>query len=430
MKHSTSEDLDFTRSEVSKNGQSDGLHLALIVIGGTIGFSVFIVAAQIGGSLGYAKAAAAFALGSFCLGLMGALTSYVGARTRLSTYLLTFHAFGRSGSKLVNLALSLSLLGWYGVICNFLGQAGQHLFEEFTGVRLPTSLLVIIASGLMITVTLRGFTGIDRLALYLVPVMVLFLFYSAYRSTSGGLATPNGLTDAFSFSTAVSAVIGSYIAGVVIQPDYSRFAKSRTGAVWGVFIALGIVFPLVQFLSSVPSLAAGNPDLLVVMATLGLSLPAFFLLALGAWSSNVLCLYSSGLSIATLVQNVPLRRIIAGIGILGTALAFVPAQDYLVQFLVLLGVLIPPISAIYLLDAFVARRFDYPESDHASSAFHWPALGAWVAGVLFGFLSHLQIFQLTSIASVDSLLASALFYLIQIGYQRGWYVVPTSKSID
>ncbi|MEM6746345.1 MAG: cytosine permease [Pseudomonadota bacterium] len=416
MNHSASDDLDFTRSEVGASEQSSGLHLALIVIGGTIGFSIFIVAAQIGGSLGYTKAAAAFALGSLCLGILGALTSYVGARTRLSTCLLTRYAFGSAGSKLVNLAIALSLVGWYGVICNFLGQAGQHLVAEFSGVTPPNSLLVLIASGLMIGVTLRGFTGIDRLALYLVPVMVLFLVYSAYRSLGKGVVAPGALTDAFSFTTAVSAVIGSYIAGVVIQPDYSRFARSLSGAVWAVFIALGVVFPLVQFLSSIPSLAAGNPDLLAVMAALGLGLPAFLLLALGAWSSNVLCLYSSGLSLATIAQDLPLRRIIAGIGALGTVIAFVPAQDYLVQFLVLLGVLIPPIAAIYLLDAFVARRFHYGDAGDLS-AFHWPALGAWLAGVVFGFLSHLHILQLTSIASLDSLLATAVVFLVSIQHR-------------
>ncbi|MEM6912625.1 MAG: cytosine permease, partial [Pseudomonadota bacterium] len=191
------------------------------------------------------------------------------------------------------------------------------------------------------------------------------------------------------------------------------------------------IFPLVQFLSSVPSLASGNPDLLVVMATLGLSLPAFFLLALGAWSSNVLCLYSSGLSLATLAQDLPLRRIIAGIGITGTAIAFVPAQDYLVQFLVVLGVFIPPIAAIYLLDAFVARGFHYPQDqDGALSAFHWPALGAWIVGVVFGFLSQFQVVQITSIASLDSLLAAALFFLGPIGYRLVRYHGPKSKYTE
>ena len=54
---------DFARSAVPEGQGSSGLHIALIIIGGTIGFSIFIVAAQIGGALGYSGAAAAFALG-------------------------------------------------------------------------------------------------------------------------------------------------------------------------------------------------------------------------------------------------------------------------------------------------------------------------------------------------------------------------------
>ena len=65
---------EFTSGAVPENVSSSGFSLALIVIGGTIGFAIFIVSAQIGGSLGYTKAALAFALGSLILGIMGAMT--------------------------------------------------------------------------------------------------------------------------------------------------------------------------------------------------------------------------------------------------------------------------------------------------------------------------------------------------------------------
>ena len=404
---------DYARSAVPSDVSSSALHLALIIIGGTIGFSVFIVAAQIGGALGYSTAAAAFALGSLLLGVMGAMTSYVGSRTRLSTYLLTEFSFGRDGAKIVNLAIGLSLIGWYGVISNFLGQAGQQMLLDAFGVKAPTYLTVLIASGLMVYITVLGFTGIDKLALYLVPVMLVFLLYAAFESVAGADGANLERTTTFTFQTAVSAVVGSYIAGVIIQPDYSRFAKSRVGAVWSVFIALGVVFPIVQFLSAIPSLRVGDPDLLAVMSVLGLTIPAFFLLALGAWSSNVLCLYSSGLSFATLFENIALKKIIIAIGVVGTAIAFVPAQGYLVTFLVILGVVIPPIGAIYLVEAFVIRKFNYSlETLVDEKRFNIVALGAWVAASVFGFGAQSGWVTLTTVASIDSLIVATFAYLI------------------
>ena len=405
---------DYVHSEVPADATVSGLHLALVIIGGTIGFSIFIVASQIGGALGYGRALGAFTLGRLVLGVMGALTSYVGARSRLSTYLLTEFAFGQGGAKLVNLAVAMSLIGWYGVISNFLGQAGQQMLLEATGVEVATYIPVVIASLLMIGVTLLGFTGIDKLALYLVPVMIGFLIYAAI--TSLGASTPaNSLSGDFTFETAVSAVVGSYIAGVIIQPDYSRFANSLKGAVWSVFLALGIAFPAVQFLSAIPSLATGNANLMAVMALLGLTLPAFLLLVLGAWSSNVLCLYSAGLSIATVADKISLRKIISGVGIIGTAIAFVPAQDYLIDFLVVLGVVIPPIGAVYLIDAFLLRRFDYAASHQVGGKAAWvnpKAFIAWGCGSLAGFMVQLGYGQISGISSVDSLLVTALVLML------------------
>ena len=89
---------DFARGAVSGSAEATGLHLGLIIVGGTIGFAVFVISSQIGGALGYAEAGLAFAIGSLILGFMGAVTSYVGAKSRLSTYLLTEFAFGPTGA--------------------------------------------------------------------------------------------------------------------------------------------------------------------------------------------------------------------------------------------------------------------------------------------------------------------------------------------
>ncbi|MGD1956834.1 MAG: hypothetical protein ACFBZ9_16685 [Sphingomonadales bacterium] len=139
-----------------------------------------------------------------------------------------------------------------------------------------------------------------------------------------------------------------------------------------------------------------------------MSIPAFFLLALGAWASNVLCLYSSGLSIATLTDKINLQHIIFVIGVIGTAVAFAPAQGYLVHFLVVLGVVIPPIGAIYVVDGFILRRFRYSANQ---IDFAWPALAAWLCGSGFGFASQSGFAQISGISSIDSLIVTVLAIL-------------------
>ncbi|MYH14590.1 MAG: hypothetical protein F4149_05390 [Gammaproteobacteria bacterium] len=406
---------DFARGAVSGSAAATGLHLGLIIVGGTIGFAVFVISSQIGGALGYAKAGLAFAIGSLILGFMGAVTSYVGAKSRLSTYLLTEFAFGPTGAKVANLVVALSLVGWFGVICNTLGLATQEMLQESWNIDVPPPVVITAASALMISVTAAGFTGIDRLALFLTPFMALLIGYAAFLALRADGSEPLAVEQAFTFQTAVSAVVGTYIVGVIIQPDYSRFAVNVRHAVWSVFIALALFFPLVQFFSAVPSMATGEPSVVLVMSGLGIILPAFFLLFLGAWSSNVLCLYSSSLSVATLMERARLSHIIIAIGVAGTALAYVMVQEAIVDYLVLLGITIPPIGAIYIVEAIFVRRFrmDLEELD-GEPGFNIRAFGAWAGAIAVGYCSDQELMGIVGIASIDSLIvASALYTALQ-----------------
>ena len=402
---------DYERAPVPRGVGSSGFSLALIIIGGTIGFSIFIVASQIGGSLGYELGSSAFALGCLILGAMGATTSFVGSNSRLSTYLLTEFAFGPKGAKVVNFAIALSLIGWFGVITNAVGQTTHSMLIDSFDLYVPVGALIVGASALMIGVTISGFTGIDRLAVLAVPVMLAFIVYAAYRAQASG--TPGAPTDiGLTFQTAVSAVVGTYIAGVIIQPDYSRFAQSNKGAVWGVFAALGVVFPLILFFSAVPGMVTGNPDMIQVMLSLGILLPAFFLLFLGAWCSNVLCLYSSSLSMATIATRIKLSTIIAVVGVIGTVLAFLPVQEYLIGFLVLLGIAIPPIGAVYVIDAALIRRFDLEIATlEAAKPVRLDAFISWASAISAGFLSENGIVGIVNISSLDSLIVSAVVFI-------------------
>ncbi|MDE0271216.1 MAG: cytosine permease [Gammaproteobacteria bacterium] len=406
---------DFARGAVSGSAAATGLHLGLIIVGGTIGFAVFVISSQIGGALGYAKAGLAFAIGSLILGFMGAVTSYVGAKSRLSTYLLTEFAFGPTGAKIANLVVALSLVGWFGVICNTLGLATQEMMRDSWNIDVPPPVVITAASALMISVTAAGFTGIDRLALFLTPFMALLIGYAAFLALRADVGEPLAVEQAFTFQTAVSAVVGTYIVGVIIQPDYSRFAVNVRHAVWSVFIALALFFPLVQFFSAVPSMATGEPSVVLVMSGLGIIVPAFFLLFLGAWSSNVLCLYSSSLSVATLMERARLSHIIIAIGVAGTALAYVMVQEAIVDYLVLLGITIPPIGAIYIVEAIFVRRFQMDlEELNGEPGFNIRAFGAWAGAIAVGYCSDQELMGIVGIASIDSLIvASALYAAFQ-----------------
>ena len=305
---------DFPRTQVPSSATYSGRHIALVIVGGTIAIPAFLMAATMGASLGLRDAVIAFTCGCFVLGSLAALTGLCGQKSGLSAYVLSEFAFGRWGGKVANLAVACSLLGWYGVTGTMFGRAGAQLGATVFGVDWPIELYVIVGSSLMVGVTLSGFKGIDKLALALVPVMVIFLGVAAsisYTEVEDWSVPTGGQT--MSLYTAVSAVIGSYIAGVTIQPDYSRFARSRKAATWSAFLALGVSFPFTLSLAAVPAVAMGEPDILNVMILIGIGIPAFALLVLAAWSSNVLSLYSGSLAMATIFRGAGLPAIIAAL---------------------------------------------------------------------------------------------------------------------
>ncbi len=407
MTSQTQDNSDFSTSQVPSHATYSGWHIALVIIGGTISIPGFLMAANIGASLGLQTAAIAFISGCFVLGVLAALTGLCGQKSGLSAYMLCEFAFGRWGGRFASFVVACSLIGWFGVISTIFAKAADLLANEVFSISLPIELYVVFGGILIVAVTISGFKGIDKLALALVPLMVAFLLLAAWLSIDdvGSWVSPSGAED-LTLALAISAVIGSYIAGVTIQPDYSRFAASRKGALGSAFVALGVSFPLVLFCTAIPAVALGEPDLFKVMFALGIGIPAFLLLLLAAWSSNVLCVYSASLSLATIFLGFRLRNIVIAIGVVGTGLALVHVDEYLTQYLVLLGITVPPISSIYIVDALLLRsKFDEEALARRPPLVYRSAI-AWVTAVGFGYLSYAGIFSLTSIAAIDSIVVA------------------------
>ena len=406
-------DMDFSRSQIPASATYTGWHIAMIIIGGTIAVPAFLMAAHLGANLGLRTAAIAFGCGCLTLGILAALTGLAGQRSGLSAYMLNEFAFGRWGGRIASVVVACTLIGWFGVTSALFGRAANLIGVTLFGLDWPMEVYVVIGGGLIIGVTVAGFKGIDKLALALVPLMLSFLIMAAWMSHTevDNWQAPTGATP-MTLPMAISAVIGSYIAGVTIQPDYSRFARTRSAALGSAFAALAISFPLLLFCAAIPSIAFNEPDLLQVMIALGIGVPAFLLLVLAAWSSNVLSAYSGALSLATVFRKLDLRILILGVGILGTLLALAGAGDHLVQYLILLSITVPPISSIYVVDALLYRsRFDETALERCPRFVHL-ALIAWAVAVMVGYLAHRGLFTLTTVAALDSILVAAVLGVI------------------
>lgn len=366
--------------------------------------------------LGFIGTAKAVGLASLILSIMSIPAAIVGAETRLSSYLIIEFVFGRRGSDFVNALLGLTLLGWFAVTAGFFGETLAIAFEEMFAVSPPTWLLTLISSLLILITTIFGFKAIDRLALFAVPLLILFLLYVSNLSLADSswetVLSTEGSNPAY-FSTAVSTVIGSLIVGVVLMPDLSRYARSVKDCVSASVLGNGVGNCFSMLMGVAPAIVTGLLDPMAYMIALGLVGSAFVILVFATWTTNSVNLYSTTLAVAIIKPKIPEWKLTVACGVIGTALAMIGITDYFIGFLEWLGVIVPPVASIYLTDYFVLKQKNYsltlqdslPDYDRA-------AIVAWLIGTAISAFTFVSEFSLSTIPTLDALVITAPIYLI------------------
>lgn len=400
-----------SRSPVPDAESVSGGAIAVIIIGVSITLPAFLVGAELIRALGLVNGAVAIFLGGLLTACVGYLTMRVGTETRLSTYNIILFCFGRAGSHIVNLILATTLLGWYGVTAALFGRALSQAVADASGVVVAPALFTVAGGVLMVVTTIYGFRAIDRLSRIAVPLLAALLLYGVWKVLGGtGLAElsavpgrPNeGMA---SISAGVSIVIGSFFVGVTLVPDLSRFARGRRDAVIGSFLSYGLGFPLVLLLAGLPGLVSADTDLIGSMTSLGLGIPALIVMVFATWTTNINNLYSASLSVARILPKARDWPITLVSGVIGTLLALAGIMDHFVDFLILLGIIVPPIAGIYLAEYFLIRSTGVgAEESESVPALRWHAILSWAIACFFGFLERALDWSITSVTAIDTLL--------------------------
>lgn len=400
-----------SRGPVPAAESVSGTAVAIVIISVSITLPAFLVGTELIAALGLADGALAIFIGGFLTACIGYLTMRVGTETRLSTYNIVRFCFGRAGSRLVNLILATTLFGWYGVTAALFGRALSQAVDDAFGVLVPHPILTVAGGVLMVATTIYGFRAINRLSRIAVPLLAALLLYGVWKVLEGAslaelISVPRQPhQELASVSAGVSIVIGSFFVGVTLVPDLARFARGRRDAITGSFLSYGLGFPLVLLLAGLPVLVSTEPDLITSMTSLGLGIPVLIVMVFATWTTNINNLYSASLSIARMMPRVRDWIITLVSGAIGTLLALAGIMEHFVEFLILLGIIVPPIAGVYLADYFLLRptRINIDRSDPVPD-FRWDAMAAWTLGCAVGFLERTSDWSLTEVTAIDTLL--------------------------
>jgi cytosine permease len=171
-------DSDYPIDPVPREARKSLLSLTVILLGFTFFTPTMLAGAQIGVSFDLGGLLAVLAIGSLALGLYVAVLGFIGARTGLTTVVMSRYALGNKGSKLASLLLGGTQVGWYGVAVAALAD----LTAQALGWQGYEAWIMVVGGALMGLTAYYGYRGMYALSIVSVPLMFVLAFWVVNRS--------------------------------------------------------------------------------------------------------------------------------------------------------------------------------------------------------------------------------------------------------
>lgn len=403
---------NYSDSPVPEDQTTKGWRVAAVVISINVGLSTFLNGSQVASALGLWQAVLCAFLAGLILCAMGLLTSIASVKTRLNTYVLIQSSFGIKGAVIVNIMLALVHLGWFGVNASFFGSALLASLGDSAQSEWLFPVLVMVGSALMAITTIYGFKAINTLSLIAIPVVLaIFIAVFVISLQKVGLVTIDETPDnTMSFGIALSTLVGSNLLTVAAMPDISRFISTNKQAAIGMVLSFPIAIPFLVFLAAVPTLAMNNVDVMPIIKEFGLGVPALLMLVLSTWTANSLNLYSYSLSLSATFKKVGSYIFSIAGALVGGGLAVLGIIENFIPFLLVLGVIIPPVAAIYVIDCF--SHGDSETTLRLSDNVQWERITVWLISSAISLATMYDVFTLTTAPAIDATLIAILLYLL------------------
>ncbi|WP_029014941.1 purine-cytosine permease family protein [Niveispirillum irakense] len=420
MSHSTSSSDTYASGPLPEHLTVPGWRVALIIASFTFSLPGFLNGAQTGMALGFSGAVLAALLAGLILCAGACLTALISVRTRLTTYLLVQRSFGIKGAALVNIVIAIVHFCWFGVNVSFFGNAMVAAANDGFGIPGNFSSFVVIGSVLITISTIFGFRTLDRLAMVAVPLVGIILLAVCYTAMADGpvdLAPAANPPVPMGFGIALSALVGGNMLTVAAMPDLSRFIRTERGALVGMALSFPFAAPVLMVISALIALATGQTDIMQLVVGMGFGVPALLMLLLSVWTINALNLYSAGLSMAATFPKLRQPLIIIVGGAIGCVFALMGIIDSFIPFLVTLGLIIPPIAAIYVIDGFLVYRNGVDEAASAPPV-RWEAIAVWFGSLAVTMPAMAYEVTLTTVPALDATLLAAAAYLLVLRFKR------------
>lgn len=382
------------------------------------GFPMILTNALFGGiitwHLGFWPALIAILLGNLVLfAYVGALSWYAG-NSGMNFALQARRTFGSKGYILVSGFLSTVVIGWYAFQT---GLTGTVINQTFGWNALAVTAFAMV---LYTAITFLGVRALSVLGMIAAPLFVvlggvaLWLISQQHDFTTvthwQGSASAAG---AMSMGTAVTMVVAGFADSGTMTADFTRWSKNGRSAVIAAFSAFPVA-NVISYLFGVVIVAVGAavdpltnggnflPMLMGHSAFLSVVACLFVFINLGSVCTH--CLYNGAVGFSHLFSS-KMRLWTLILGAIGGVLALAGVWSYFLEWLSLLGIVVPPFGAVMIVDLIFMAKIS---EQRPAQRFRATAFAAWAIGSLCAVIAHLAFPQFGE--AVIGLVTAALSY--------------------
>ena len=343
-----------------------------------------------------------------------ALQGYMGAATGRASVVMTRMSFGALQSRLfMGVVVGFFTLGWGAVQTEIAGDAANAFLRIDEHASPIAANLVTVAIGLSFAIpAIIGFSSMKWTDYVAFPAGMLLLVVGVWLSIQH-----NGLQGLLEYrpaghiglAEALSMILGLNVAQWLIASDYTRYSAPTWRDQFLIPLGIISVGTSLLIIGAIMAIGQGTTNFVDVMSNLEFPRWGYLVLILAVWTSMLVNAYSMGIALSNTfnIRSAKGRSVITLIGSVGAVLlAVIGVIQHFDDYLLVLGIFLPPIVGVMFADFYLMKNRLYDEA--AIPKWRWEATLSVVLGVLVGYAT--QYLWPFGLPPVQSLIFSSLCF--------------------
>ncbi len=399
---------EFEHEAVPESARKSLFSVAVVWAGFPMVMVGAFVGAQIVTSLGFTRGMLAIITGNIVLAVYVACLSALAAKQGKTFALSCREIFSPVGAKLIAVFLSGLVVGWFAVQTGLAG----HGLNTLLG--LPLGWSVVVVGAVFTLLSMAGMqmlkpVSIISICLFIITGIISVVLNFRHHSWQQVVDFTPASGHSLALGIGVTMAISVFVDSGTLTADFTRWSKTPSQAVIASLAAFPLANTLPMLLGGVVAATgeATDGDFAHLLTQLGpyfgVFAAIFFVINCASVATHGLYNAASGWS-----SVIPLsfRHLVVLLGIVGTGLALAGISNWLVNWLSLLGIVVPGIGGA-IIGWMIAGQGRYAPGY---------LIAGWIFSIACSTLCYLRAPQYS--VAVVSILSAVLFCLCTLPFAR------------